>query len=322
MSLHPQARAVVTARQRPALSIATLGEARAALADSTPADSGPPVPVALVRDLDAAGVPARLYDPRPGNGGPVVVYLHGGGWTVGSIDTIEPVCRMLAAHSGCAVLAPGYRLAPEHPWPAAIEDVDTVLAWLAARVAEPGGGSTPVALAGDSAGAHLATIAAARARDAGRPVAFQALVYPALDPAMSHPSYMTMNDYTLDADEMSFFWDCLLPPGTDRAGPDVAPLNADLRGLPPTLIITAEYDVLRDEGEAYAEALAEAGVPVVAARYQGMVHGFFRRIARYDAAVTAIEQVAAAAARALGETSAASAPAWLRACDGDRNCHV
>lgn len=319
MSLHPQARAVVRAGQHPALSIKTIGEARAALADSTPADGGPPVPVALVRDLDAAGIPARLYDPRPGNCGPVVVYLHGGGWSLGSIDTAEPVCRMLAARSGCAVLAPGYRLAPEHPWPAAIEDVDTVLAWLAARPAGPQAGCAPVALAGDSAGAHLATIAAGRARDAGRPVVFQALVYPALDPAMSYPSYATMNEYTLDAEEMSFFWDCLLPHGTDRAGPEVAPLNAELRGLPPTLIITAEYDVLRDEGEAYAEALADAGVPVVAARYQGMVHGFFRRIARYDAALTAIDQVAAAAARAFGESSSAAA---FRICDADRNSHV
>jgi acetyl esterase len=160
-----------------------------------------------------------------------------------------------------------------------------------------------LAVAGESAGGHLAAVAARRARDNRTPYAYQVLVCPVIDPAMEYPE---LDAYGLDRQEMRFFWDAFAPAGVDRAHPDLSPLRASLVGLPPALVITAEYDLLRDEGEAYAAALATAGVSTVAVRYLGLNHGFFRKLALFDAAAMAIDQAGAAVRTALSARPAAA----------------
>jgi acetyl esterase len=192
------------------------------------------------------------------------------------------------------VLSVAYRLAPEHPWPAAIDDVETAVAWLRRNALEHGVDATRLAIAGESAGGHLAAVVARRGRDAGNPYMYQVLVYPVIDPGMATASYRAYREHGLDPAAMRFFWDAFCPDGVDRAQPDVSPMSAKLEGLPPAFVVTAEYDVLRDEGEAYANALAQAGISTVVVRYQGVNHGFFRKLAMFDAATLAVDQVAAA----------------------------
>jgi acetyl esterase len=226
---------------------------------------------------------------------PVLVYAHGGGWVMGGLDTHDGLCRHLAAGTGWAVLAVDYRLAPEHPFPAPVQDLDRVLAWVrAVGAAAYGLDAGRIAVGGDSSGGHLAAVAARRARDAGAPVVAQVLICPVIEPTMAYPN---LDDYGLDREEMRFFWDAFAPPGVDRATPDVDPSRADLAGLPPAVIITAELDVLRDEGERYANRLLGAGVPVVATRYLGLNHNFARKLALFDAAHAVIAQIGCALRR-------------------------
>ncbi|GAA2962248.1 alpha/beta hydrolase [Actinokineospora diospyrosa] len=289
MPLHPQVRAVAKAGGvPPPLTAETLPAARAALVATTLAEAGPGTPLGEVSDVDAYGVPVRIYRPAPG--APVVFYLHGGGWAMGDLDTHDPLCRYLAALSGAAVVAVDYRLAPEHPFPAASDDVDTAIAWIRREGEALGLDTTRIAIAGDSAGAHLATVAARRWRDRGQPFAAQVLICPITD----HTAELSDVDSPgLLEQGLAFCWDAYAPAGVDRDQPDLAPTAADLTGMPPTLVVTAEYDILRGSGESYALALAEAGVPAVSVCYQGMIHGFFRRLARFDAARQAVAQVAA-----------------------------
>jgi acetyl esterase len=185
------------------------------------------------------------------------------------------------------VLAVDYRLAPEAPFPAAIDDVSAAVGWARRHGA--------VALAGDSAGGQLAAVVARRERDAGRPVAAQVLICPVLDPAMAYPD---LDDYGLHRDEMAFFWNAFAP-AIDRSDPDLNPFRAaDLTGLPPAVVITAELDVLRDEGERYAAALLAAGVPVVSVRHQGVNHNFVRKLAIFDSAHVAVAEIATVLRRA------------------------
>ncbi|HEX8347721.1 MAG TPA: alpha/beta hydrolase, partial [Actinoplanes sp.] len=216
---------------------------------------------------------------------------HGGGWVLGDLETHDGLCRTLAAATGWSVLAVDYRRAPEAPYPAAADDVERALRWLradgaTAHALDP----TRIAIAGDSAGGHLAAATARRARDAGDPLAAQILLCPVIDPAMSYPD---LDGYGLHRDEMQFFWDAYAPPGTDRTHPDLDLLRADPAGLPPALIITAELDVLCDEGERYGAQLMAADVPVICTRYQGLVHNFPRKLALFDAADVAVAQIAA-----------------------------
>jgi acetyl esterase len=298
MTLYPQARADLGGQVKVPLSVDRLAESRQSMVDAITTEVGVGPEVASVQDVDAGGVVARLY--RPGTDGepPVVVYLHGGGWVLGDLATHDGVCRVLADRSGCAVLAVEYRLAPEHPYPAAVEDTERALDWLR----DPGAAghrldAGRLAVAGDSSGGHLAAVVARRARDRGQPFGYQVLACPVIDPRMRYPD---LDEYGLDRDEMRFFWDAFAPPGrVDRTHPDLAPLNAELAGLPPALVITAEYDLLRDEGEAYAAALAGAGVSVVAVRYLGLNHNFHRKLALFDAAPLALAQAAEAIRAAL-----------------------
>jgi acetyl esterase len=284
-----------TEEQIAADPLAQLLATRAAMEAAVDQECGPPVPVAQVSDVDADGVPCRLYVPVPG--APVLLYAHGGGWAMGSVETHDRLCRRIADRSGCAVLSVGYRLAPEHPYPAALEDLETALAWL--RREAPGVDATRVAVGGDSAGGQLAAVVARRQRDAGTPLAYQILIYPAIDPAMSSESYRQLGDYGLESTAMAIFWAMFAGDAGDRESADLAPLVADLAGLPPALILTAEYDVLRDEGERYGDALVAAGVPTVVARYLGVNHGWVRKLAQFDAAGPAADQVAAGLRAAL-----------------------
>ena len=208
----------------------------------------------------------------------VVVYYHGGGWVIGSIDESDTIARKLAERTSCAVVLVDYRLAPEHPYPTAVDDSYAALEWVRENLAEIADAEAPLIVAGDSAGGNLAAVMAIRARDRGGPaIALQALIYPVTDSDFSRPSYASPeNKLMLTREGMIWFWDHYVPESSRRKEPDASPLHADdLSGLPPAVILTAEFDVLRDEGEAYAERLTEANVPTDLKRYAGQMHGFF-----------------------------------------------
>lgn len=303
--LHPRIPESMSVRRRPAPGLsaaddplAYLAFLRASMDESVEAECGPGLPLPVVTDLDADGVPCRLYATRPD--APVFVYLHGGGWCYGSIASVDPFCRRAADRSGCAVLSVEYRLAPEHPHPAPLEDVMTVLSWVRRSGASVGVDPLRVAIGGDSAGGQLATVAARLSRDAATPLDYQILIYPAIDPMMASESYDQFGAHGLDRASMALAWETYVPDPAARFTPDVAPLAVpDLSGMPPTLLITAEYDVLRDEGADYANALLAAGVPVVHVQYGGMNHGFARKLVFFEAARAAADQVAIALRSAL-----------------------
>lgn len=226
---------------------------------------------------DGGSIPVRLFAAQEHTRG-VIVFYHGGGWVTGSLDEYDTLSRLLAARTDCAVALIDYRLAPEHPYPAAVEDSWTALEWVAANVQQIAGGTEPLILAGDSAGGNLAAVVAQRARDAGGPqIALQVLVYPVTDCHLDGPSYMDPdNQLLLDRDGMAWFWDRYVPDNALRTHPDASPLRASvLSGLPPSVVITAEHDVLRGEGDAYAERLRSSGVPVEHVCFESQMHGFF-----------------------------------------------
>jgi acetyl esterase len=302
--LHPQVTAAARLRRRPTADLRTadpLAHAamlRRSMDEAVEAECGPALPLPVVTDVDADGVPCRLYATRVD--APVFVYLHGGGWCYGSLESVDRVCRRIADRSGCAVLSVDYRLAPEHVFPAALQDVEAVLSFVRRDGRGLGVDPTRLAIGGDSAGGQLATIACRRQRDAATPPDFQALIYPALDPLTAGESYDELGDYGLDRESMRLAWAAYVPDPALRLTPDVSVMaTPDLAGMPPTLIITAEFDVLRDEGADYADALAAAGVPVVHTRYMGVNHGFARKLAVIDAARAATDQVASALRAAL-----------------------
>jgi len=297
--LNPQVTAADALRRRPPAGgdpYERLRATRAAMEEAVDVECGPAIPLPVVADVDADGVPCRLYATKPD--APLFVYVHGGGWCYGSVETVDRVCRRMADRSGCAVLSVDYRLAPEHVFPAALDDVETVLSY--ARKSDLGVDATRLAIGGDSAGAQLATVAARRQRDAATPLDYQVLIYPALDPMTASESYAEMGEYGLDRASMKLAWETFVPEQARRFSPDVAIFaTPDLAGMPPTLIITAEYDALRDEGADYADALRQAGVPVVHTCYMGMNHGFARKLAVIDAARVATDQVASSLRAAL-----------------------
>lgn len=291
MPLHPQARVYLDAQPPPSADDLTVEHMREGSEDIT-RFAGPGPELAEVSDRNVGGVPCRIYRPRTDAVLPAVVHIHGGGWVGGDLDTHDTACRMIADKSGWTVVAVDYRRSPEHPFPAPMDDVESVGAALRAGE-EQGIDSTRLALLGDSAGGHLAAVVARRARDRGLPpYLFQALIYPVIDASMTSPSYKeNAEGYGLLARSMEFYWDCFAPDGVDRAHPDVSPAMAqDLSGLPPAFVLTSQYDPLRDEGESYASALAEAGVSTVAVRMVGMIHSFFRLPAAFDASRAAISQ--------------------------------
>ena len=208
----------------------------------------------------------------------VIVYYHGGGWVLGSIDEYDTLARKLAERTSCAVALVDYRLAPEHRYPTAVDDSYAALEWVGDRMDSIADAGAPLIVAGDSAGGNLAAVMAIRARDLNGPsISLQALVYPVTDADFPRPSYGDPdNQLLLDREGMVWFWDHYVPEPSRRARSDASPLRAeDLSGLPPAVVLTAEFDVLRDEGEAYAERLRQANVPTDLKRYAGQMHGFF-----------------------------------------------
>ena len=208
----------------------------------------------------------------------VLVYYHGGGWVIGSIDESDTVARKLAERTSCAVVLVEYRLAPEHRYPTAVDDSYAALEWVGKHLTDIAGREVPLIVAGDSAGGNLAAVMAIRARDrSGPPIALQVLIYPVTDADFDRPSYTDPeNELLLTRDAMIWFWDHYLPESSRRTEPDASPLHTEnLSGLPPAVILTAEHDVLRDEGEAYAARLQEANVSTDLQRYVGQAHGFF-----------------------------------------------
>jgi acetyl esterase len=259
-------------------------EARQDLRDAVRPLEGQKIALAQERDTYVAGaggqLRARLYCPTAEDGGtpaPLVVYYHGGGWVAGDLDTHDQPCRLLAKSSGARVLSVDYRLAPEHRFPAPVEDALAAFRDAAARAGELGADPRRVAVAGDSAGGHLAAVTAQLcAADGGPAPAFQLLIYPVTDCERVSQSRRTFAEgFILTKDNMEWYEQQFLDSDTDRSDPRVSPLLAqELGGMPPALVVTAGFDPLRDEGEAYARRLAEAGVHTLLRRHPGYVHGF------------------------------------------------
>lgn len=268
-----------------------------------------PVPeTAAVKDLsipvDGGAITARLFVPMGAEGDgalPVLVWFHGGGWVVGDLSTSDATAAGLANSSGCAVVNVDYRLAPEHPFPTPLEDSFAAVQWVADHAGELGVDPSRLAVGGDSAGGNLAAAICLLARERGGPdIRFQLLVYPAVDAERSYPSYRENGEgYFLTASTMDWFWDCYLGE-TGRQTPLASPLyDPDLAGLPSALVITAEYDPLRDEGEAYAARLSQAGVIAEASRYEGQIHGFVGMASFLEAGAKAVDEAARALRAAL-----------------------
>jgi acetyl esterase/lipase len=273
-------------------------QARAGHEAETAHMSGPGEPVAEVRDVripaPAGEIPARLYRPEGDGPLPLVVYLHGGGWMLGSVASFDTLVRALANAAGTCVLSVDYRLAPEAPFPAGLDDCLCAVRWAAACAADLGADPRRLAIAGDSAGGNLATVVARRLRGEVD-LRMQVLIYPVTDAGCNTASYRDFGErHGLTAASMQRFWNLYLD-GADGLHPDASPLRAeDLAGSPPAFVLTAGFDPLRDEGEAYAEALREAGVEVECHRYEGAIHGFWRWLAVTQLSRRAVEQVAGA----------------------------
>lgn len=282
--VHPQVAAhlaQMAAMNPPPIDTLTVEQVRFGFGMQMKMTAGPATPLAQVRDLTLPGpggaIKARLYRPQTDGVLPGLVFFHGGGWVIGDLDSHDDLCRDLAAQAGCAVLAVDYRLAPEHRFPAAADDAIAATNWVIANTAELGMDRARLAVGGDSAGGNLAAVVALTARDAGRPLAAQLLIYPVTDMSrLEGESYTTCGQgYGLTADAMAWFRDCYLTDAQAARDWRVSPLLAsDLGRLPPTLVVTAEFDLLRSEAEAYAKRLADAGVPTKLTRYDGMIHAF------------------------------------------------
>jgi acetyl esterase len=301
MPLDPQVAAYRAARRAagvPQLYSQSLAEARAADLAAIRAAAGDEEPVYEVVDAHLAGpagdLPVRVYRPGPGGAHPTLVYFFGGGWTLGSIETSDGICRRLANAVPCAVITVGYRLAPEHRFPAAVHDCHAAVREVAAHAERWGVDPTRLAVGGDSAGGNLAAAVTLLARDHGPALAAQVLVYPnTWHGAATGSMRESVDPWLFNRTSVDWYWGHYLADPADGADPLASPLRApDLTGLPPALVITAEYDPLRDEGERYAARLREAGVPTRATRYEGMVHGFFAMSGALDGGRRAMAEAA------------------------------
>jgi acetyl esterase len=261
--------------------------------------AGKPEEVYNIADRQISNsIPIRIYTPSAQKNLPILVYFHGGGFSSGGLDTHDTPLRALANRSGCIVVSVAYRLAPEHPFPAGIEDAYTATKWVSENAKSLGGDPARVAVGGDSAGGTIATVVTQMARDRqSPPIAYQVLIYPNTDATMSSASWRELGnkEYVLTTQGTTENYARYIPEGVDREQPYISPLkSSDLSNLPPAFILTAEFDPLRDEGEAYAERLRQADVTVKVTRYPGMIHGFFQMGGVIDRGNAAIEDVAEA----------------------------
>ncbi len=313
MSLDPDCKKVheiYALAKRPPLETMTPAEAREGYRRGTAILGADPVEVGATEDKVADGpagkIPLRIYRPKGAAAGrmlPALVYFHGGGWTIGDFDTHDSVCRALANESGAVVVAVDYRLAPEHRFPAAVEDAFAATKWIAANAARLGIDAARLAVGGDSAGGNLAAVVSLLARDAGGPaLKLQLLIYPAVDFTMSADSFRRNGDVLpLTTAAVDWFRAQYLGPEVETSGRDwrASPIFTDLAKVPPAYVLTAGYDVLCDEGKAYADKLQAAGVPVERAHFPGMIHGFITMGKIVKGAHTAVSGCAAAVKKAL-----------------------
>jgi acetyl esterase len=256
---------------------------------------GPVDEVHAVEDRDADGVPVRIYRPvETSEPGRALVYFHGGGYVIGSIDTHDGITRALAKRAECIVVSVDYRLAPEHPYPAALDDCWAAVKWVFANAAGLGIDETRIGVGGDSVGGCLAAIVARKGRDAGTPFATQLLLYPATSSRADTPSYsLYQSSYGLTRDAMSWYWKQYIGDADGAGNPDISPAALqDLRRLPRSIVVTAEADVLRDEAESYAQRLFLASVETEGYQYEGMIHGFLRMAGVVDRSNKALDEIA------------------------------
>ena len=300
MPLHPQCQAFLD--QLKALNIPPLDqlplEQIRAMSVPIPGDLEP---VAAVEDRLAPGtdddreVPIRIYSPSTdGEPRAGLVFYHGGGWAIGELDTYDSLCHLLANAGDCVVVSVDYRLSPDHRFPAGVEDAFAATVWVSQNAAELGIDPSRIVVGGDSAGGNLAAAVCLMARERGSAsIAAQVLVYPITNDDLDTDSYLEFAEgYMLTRRSMAWFWEQYLETPEQSADVRCSPAKAnDLSGLPPAFVLTAEYDVLRDEGETYAQALNDAGVCVTRKRYDGMIHGFLRRTDLYDDARDAVQQI-------------------------------
>jgi acetyl esterase len=313
VQLDPQMRAVLdqaaAAGGKPFHQM-TPAEARQAIDTLFAAFRGTPVNVGKVEDRKIPGpagpIPIRIYTPAGNGPFGALVYFHGGGWVIGNIETHDATCRQLTAGAGCVTVSVDYRLAPEHKFPAGPEDCYAATKWVAENAGALNVDQNRLAVGGDSAGGNLAAAVALMARDRGGPkLAFQLLIYPATDCANNTPSQhefaQVSRDYLLSRADMEWFWGHYLGPN-DKTNPIACPaLASSFANLPPAFILTAEVDPLRDEGEAYAEALRKAGVNTKLKRYNGVCHGFFSMASVIDKGRQAVEDACAELRSAIGK---------------------
>ncbi len=301
MPLDPQAKQVLDLiNAAPSFDLeADPSEARAFFAQMNIPDAS--VALARTEDLAIPGptgeIPVRLYAPEADGPLPVLVYFHGGGFVIGDLDTHDGTCRELARGAECMVVSVDYRLAPEHPFPAAPEDCYAATTWLSEHAADWGGDPARLAVGGDSAGGNLAAVVALMARNRGGPaLRHQLLIYPVTDCGFATASYRENADgYMLTRPLMEWFWNHYLADPDAGSNELASPLRApNLADLPEATVITAEFDPLRDEGEAYAQRLSEAGVKTQLTRYDGVFHGFFGMGAAIDKATQAVDEACAA----------------------------
>lgn len=302
--LDPQAEALLQLMDKlnvPPLNTLTPTQSREMMKGWT-ALSSAPQEVAQVEDLSVPGpagpIPARIYTPQGAGPFPILVYFHGGGWVICDLDTHDNLCRSLVNGASCVVVSVDYRLAPEHKFPAAVDDAYAATQWVADSANRINGDSARIAVGVDSAGGNLAAVVSLMARDRNGPrLVYQLLIYPATNlSSLDTDSHRDFGDgYLLTKVDVEYFRDHYLGCEEDRWNWTASPLLApDLSGLPPALVITGEFDVLRDEGEAYANRLKEAGVPTKCTRYAGMVHGFISMDGLLDRARDAIDEATAA----------------------------
>jgi acetyl esterase len=308
MPVHPQCQAILdaAAERGSVFDARTADEARALYSASTDVFAPETPKLRGVEDRTIQGpdspIPLRIYTPEADGALPILVYFHGGGWVFGDIETHDAMCRIAAEAAGCIVVSVDYRLAPEHKFPAGLEDCIAATRWCAEHGGEIGGDRTRLAVGGDSAGGNLAAATAQAARDGGEPkLAFQWLIYPAVDFTADNASLRDNADgYLLTKAAIDWTLAQYTAGPGEAQDPRASPgLERDLAGLPPALVQTAEFDPLRDEGEAYGAALKAAGVPARIIRYDGMVHGFMRMGKLVDRAHDGLADGAAALKKAF-----------------------
>jgi acetyl esterase len=325
MPLDPAAKNLLdllVAAGRPKVWQVSPPEAREGLRALAEAADAKDVPIGRIENATLAGaegaLPYRSYTPVDAGPEPLpaLVYFHGGGFVIGDLDTHESLCRMLANASGCRVISVEYRLAPEHKFPAAVEDAYAALCWIAEHARELGIDEDRVAVGGDSAGGNLSAVVCQLIKQRGGPkLALQLLLYPATESGVETPSRLALAEgYLLEKKSIEWFFQQYVAPGTDPIDPRLSPLlAADLSGLPAAHIHTAEFDPLVDEGKAYADKLAAAGVAVEYTCHPGMIHHFFCLAGAIPYARTAIANAGAAVKQALAPTRPAGATAQRRA---------